>query len=154
MRIDGPNGEPLARVSFKYTEQDAASWPALFRDLATSIERLLEARGGSGSATFVADLAVDYGDFDAAQPRSGDAHADMKQLTVQMDDETAGRVREFAEFVKVSPEEAASQLVGIAASVREVMRSKGLLESGDVGEFIVSFQLQSDGTRAVDFRRM
>jgi hypothetical protein len=69
------------------------------------------------------------------------------ELTVRVDEETTRRINEFADSIDITAEEAASRLLSIAANVREVMKSKGLLAAGDVGEFVVSFERMPDGVR-------
>ena len=54
----------------------------------------------------------------------------MEQLTVELDEETARRVVEFAQSVKITPEEAAARLLTMAANVRELLEPKGLLAGG------------------------
>jgi hypothetical protein len=73
---------------------------------------------------------------------------------VQVDDETAQRVQEFADMISIAPEEAAGRLLRIAASVREGMKSRGLLEGGIEGDFVVSMTRSPDGVTHIDFRRL
>ena len=80
--------------------------------------------------------------------------AKMDELRVQVDEDTARRVQEFADSINITIEEAATRLLRIAATVREVMSAKGLLAGGDTGEFLVSFERMPDGIRSVDFRPM
>jgi predicted transcriptional regulator len=78
----------------------------------------------------------------------------MAELTVSVDDETARRVQDFADSINISVDHAAARLLKIAALVREVMNSKGLLAGGDAGEFVVSFERIPDGIRKLHFRRL
>jgi hypothetical protein len=76
----------------------------------------------------------------------------MENLTVQIDDKTVRRVRAFAESADITTEEAATRLLRIAATVRELMHETGLLDGELDGEFLVSFEARPDGIRSLDIR--
>jgi predicted transcriptional regulator len=78
----------------------------------------------------------------------------METLTLDLDEATVGRIDQFAESINISREEAAARLLRIASTVRESMRTSGLLEGGPTGEFVVSFEATPGGPRAVKFRRL
>jgi hypothetical protein len=78
----------------------------------------------------------------------------MEQLILQMDEDTARRIDEFADSAQLTREEAARRLLALAANVRETMMAKGVPGKGDVREFVVTFSRTPDGVGAVDFRRV
>jgi hypothetical protein len=76
----------------------------------------------------------------------------MDELKVAVDPETAKRIVAFAESISITPEEAASRILTIAALVRTAMKSKCLLAGGPEGDCVVSFHRLPDGSRSFDIR--
>jgi hypothetical protein len=78
----------------------------------------------------------------------------VAELTVQVDEATERCLRQFGDGIGISMEEAATRLLRIAASIREVMTAKGVLDADRPAEFIVTFDRHPDGVGAVDFKRI
>jgi hypothetical protein len=78
----------------------------------------------------------------------------VDELTLQLDETTTRRIQEFASSVGISAGEAAARFLRVAATVHQVMTTKGVLDADHPTEFVVSFERHPDGVGAVDFKRL